>query len=60
MTDPNLSTMLEQWEHGSLGTVWRVYCPACKWNSTTLPFTNPDAALHALTLHQVLCRGGES
>jgi hypothetical protein len=57
---PDLSGMLEQWEHGSVGFVWRVYCPSCAWNSTTLPFPKPDAALHALTLHRALAHAGES
>lgn len=44
------SPRLEQWDRG-----WRVYCPDCAWSSKSLPFPDPDAALHCLTLHKVLC-----
>lgn len=38
---------------------WRARCDAhgCRWTSGTLPFPDPDAALHCLALHRVLCKG---
>lgn len=46
MTDAQL---LSQWERG-----WRSHCPLCSWTSRTLPFPNPDEALHVLYLHTAL------
>lgn len=40
--------------------VWRVYCPDCPWSSGDLPFKAPDDALHAHTLHKVLCEAKEN
>jgi hypothetical protein len=39
------------------GEAWRAFCGDCAWSSGTLPFPNPDAALHMHTLHKVLCKG---
>lgn len=48
---------VEQWEGPDHKTYWRSFCEDCTWDSYVLPFPNPDAALHALHLHKVLCEG---
>jgi len=38
---------------------WRSKCD-CGWTSRDLPFPDPDAALHALALHKVLCKDADA
>lgn len=37
-----------------MGGWWQARCGGCRWTSKTLPFPNPDAALHVAHLHDAV------